>query len=85
MTAALAPYHVSPAIMQRILGDVGSALAVASRAGGVLGERLAHVARASFVSGMDLGRTVGPAVAVVGCVVALVTLPRKSSGSRGRT
>jgi len=79
MTAALAPYHVPAAIMQRILGDVGSALAVASRVGGSLGEQLSHVARAAFVSGMDLGLTVGAAVAVVGCIVALVTLPRKRS------
>ena len=79
MTAALAPYHVPTAIMQRILGDVGSALAVAARVGGALGEQLSHVARAAFVSGMDLGLTVGAAVAVVGCIVALVTLPRKRS------
>jgi EmrB/QacA subfamily drug resistance transporter len=85
MTTALAPYHVPPAIMQRILGDVGSALAVASRVGGALGEQLAHVARAAFVSGMDLGLTVGAAVAVVGCVVALVSLPRKPDGPGGRT
>jgi hypothetical protein len=80
MAAALAPYHVAPAITHRILGDVGSALAIASRVGGALGEQLAHVARAAFVSGMDLGLSVGAAVAVVGCVVALIALPRKRSG-----
>jgi hypothetical protein len=85
MTAALAPYHVPPAIMHRILGDVGSALAVASRVGGALGEQLAHVARAAFISGMDLGLTVGAVVAVAGCIVALVTLPHKPGGPGGRS
>ena len=61
MTGALASYHVPDAVMQTILGSLGGALGVAGRVGGVLGAELGHLARASFVSGMDLGLPPGRA------------------------
>jgi hypothetical protein len=53
---------------------------VAGHAGGILGAGLAHLARTAFVSGMDLGLTVGAAVAVAGCLLALAVLPSRPAG-----
>jgi EmrB/QacA subfamily drug resistance transporter len=75
--AAVAPYHVPQAVLTTITGSLGGALAVAGRVGGLLGAALAHLARAAFISGMDLGLTVGAAVAVAGCVLALALLPSR--------
>jgi hypothetical protein len=61
--------------MRTILGSVGGALAMAARAGGVLGAELATVARQAFVSGMDLGLVTGAAIALGGCLIALIALP----------
>jgi EmrB/QacA subfamily drug resistance transporter len=77
VTAALAPYHVPHAALTTILGSLGGALAVAGHVGGVLGAALAHLARAAFISGMDLGLTVGAAVAMAGCLLALALLPSR--------
>jgi EmrB/QacA subfamily drug resistance transporter len=77
VTAALAPYHVPQAALSTILGSLGGALSVAGHVGGVLGAALAHLARSAFVSGMDLGLTVGAAVAVAGCLLALSVLPSR--------
>jgi EmrB/QacA subfamily drug resistance transporter len=77
MTATLAPYHVPHQAMQTILGSIGGALEVAARAGGVLGTELGRAAREAFASGMDLGLVTGAAVALTGCVIALVALPGK--------
>jgi len=75
--AAVAPYHVTQSVLTTITGSLGGALAVAGRAGGLLGAALAHLARAAFLSGMDLGLTVGAGVAVAGCVLALALLPSR--------
>ena len=77
VTAALAPYHVPHAALTTILGSLGGALAVAGHVGGVLGAALAHLARTAFISGMDLGLTVGAAVALVGWLLALALLPSR--------
>jgi EmrB/QacA subfamily drug resistance transporter len=77
ITAAVAPYHVPHAIMTTIAGSVGGALGVAAHVGGVAGTELAQLARAAFVSGMDLGVATGAAVAVSGCLLALIWLPRR--------
>jgi EmrB/QacA subfamily drug resistance transporter len=77
VTTALAPYHVPQAALSTILGSLGGALGVAGHIGGVLGAALAHLARSAFVSGMDLGLTVGAAVAVAGCLLALALLPSR--------
>jgi predicted MFS family arabinose efflux permease len=79
VTAALAPYHVPPTVLNTILGSIGGALGVAAHVGGILGAALDHLARSAFISGMDLGLTVGAAVAVAGCLVALATLPSRAT------
>jgi len=80
MSSALAPYHVPGAITHAILGSIGGALEVAARAGGVMGVMLGQAARSAFISGMDLGLRTGAAVAIVGGLLALATLP----GQRGQ-
>ena len=77
VTAALAPYHVPAAVLTTILGSLGGALAVAAHVGGILGAALAHLARSAFISGMDLGLTVGAVVALAGALIALVALPAR--------
>jgi EmrB/QacA subfamily drug resistance transporter len=85
MTAALAGRHVPPAAMHAILGSVGGALAVAAQAGGAIGAALAHLARLAFMSGMDLGLTVGAAVAAAGGLLALVIMPSRPPTQAGPT
>jgi len=77
INAALAPYHVPPAAMQVIRGSLGGARQVASRASGPLGDELVHVAKAAFVSGMDLGLATAALVALGGCLIALTVLPAR--------
>jgi hypothetical protein len=57
--------------------SLGGALA-AARAGGSTGPPLVHLAKTAFISGMDLGLLTGAAVAVAGCLVALICLPAGS-------
>ena len=80
ITAALAPYHVPDAAAAAILGSLGGALEVAAHVGGILGAALAQLARSAFISGMDLGLTVGAAVALAGCLLALAFLPSRPAG-----
>jgi EmrB/QacA subfamily drug resistance transporter len=82
ITAALAPYHVPEAVMTTVRGSLGGALEVAARVGGTFGAGLAHLAREAFVSGMDLGLTVGAFVALGGCLIAVGMLP-SARGRRG--
>ena len=77
MTAALAPYHLPPAVHTVILGSVGGALEVAARVAGPAGVALARLARSAFISGADLGLRAGAAVAVAGVLVALAALPAR--------
>jgi hypothetical protein len=77
MTAVLAPHHVPSGVAQTITGSLGAALEVAGRIGGQLGAELAGAARSAFISGMDLGLLAGAGVAIGGCLVALVLLPRR--------
>lgn len=77
MTSALVPYHIPHAIENTILGSIGGAQSVAARIGGATAETLGHLARSAFISGMDLGLAVGAAVAAVGALVALLTLPSR--------
>ncbi len=80
MTPVLAHQHIPAAIHNLILGSVGGALAVAERVGGPLGAQLADVARRSFVSGMDLGLTVGSVIVGLAAFVVLVLLPNRGQG-----
>jgi len=77
MSDALAPYHVPAGLRHTILDSVGSALAVAERLGGMVGQMLAGAARSAFISGSDLGMFVAAMVAFSGCVIALVALPSR--------
>ncbi len=79
IAATLAPYHVPGAISQAVQGSLGAALEVAARIGGLPGTELAGAARSAFASGMDLGLLAGAGVAMGGCVVAVVLLPRQRS------
>jgi hypothetical protein len=60
-----------------VKNSLGGALA-AARAGGTTGPPLIHLAKAAFISGMDLGLLTGAVVAVAGCLVALICLPARS-------
>jgi len=77
ITASLAGRHVPAAAMTAITGSLGGALGVAGHIGGVLGAALAHLARAAFLSGMDLALVTGASVALAGCVLALAALPSR--------
>jgi hypothetical protein len=77
MTGALAGHHVNAPTLNVILGSVGGALAVAAHLGGFLGPLLAHLARAAFMSGMDLGLRTGAVVAGVGGLIALAVMPSR--------
>jgi EmrB/QacA subfamily drug resistance transporter len=68
MVTILAPFHVPHVAENAILGSLGGALAVAARVGGAGGLILARLARASFISGMDLGLRTG---AVITLAIAL--------------
>jgi hypothetical protein len=77
MSATLAPYHAPAGAYAAMRGSLGGALEVAARIGGQLGAQLANAAKDAFISGMDLGLLTGACVAISGCVVALVMLPRR--------
>jgi len=49
---------------------------------GQYGAELAGAAKAAFINGMDLGLLTGACVAIGGCVIALVVLPRRCSPKR---
>lgn len=83
MTSALAPYHIPHAIENVILGSIGGAQSVAARVGGSSGEMLSHLARSSFISGMDLGLAVGAAVAAAAALLALLALPARPPAETG--
>jgi EmrB/QacA subfamily drug resistance transporter len=84
MTTALAPHHIPQAIQNIILGSIGGALNVAARLGGQTGALLAHLARSSFLSGMQLGLLTAAIVALTGTVIALATIPGKAPATRRR-
>jgi len=80
ITARVAPYHVPATYLNMIRGSLGAALEFAARLPRTLGTEaaeLARVAREAFVSGMDLGLFVGAFVALGGCLIALIVLPRR--------
>ena len=77
MSEVLTPYHVPHAVKETILGSLGGALTVAAHLGSVTGTLLAAFARSAFISGMDLGLTVGAAVALAAAVLALFALPAR--------
>lgn len=76
MRSAIAPYHVPNSVAHTILGSIGGALSVAQNVGGTTGALLAHAARLAFISGSDLGLIPAACVALGGCVLALIVLPK---------
>ena len=82
MAPVLAHYTIPKAILSLITGSLGGALGVAQGVGGSLGAALGHLARASFVSGLDLSMTVGAVVVAVAAAVVAVVLPTRSTSRR---
>jgi EmrB/QacA subfamily drug resistance transporter len=78
VTAALAGQHVPAAAMTAIKGSLGGALDVAAKLPGAPAEALAHLARAAFASGVDLGMLTAAGVAAVGLLITLIWLPRRA-------
>jgi EmrB/QacA subfamily drug resistance transporter len=83
MTASLSGQHLPHAALTAIQSSLGGALAVAAHVGGTAGQLLAHLARTSFVSGMDLGLFTAALVALTGALLALAWLPGRPG--RGQT
>ena len=81
MGPPIAPYHLPGALSDSVLGSLGGALALAERVGGTSGRLLAALARSAFVSGMDLGLSVGAAVAAAGAALAFAGLPSRPPGA----
>jgi EmrB/QacA subfamily drug resistance transporter len=79
MVAALAQVPVPHAIENIITGSIGGALGVAAQVGGTMGRLLTEAARSAFLSGGDLGLFTAAMVVLAGCVLALVTVPRRPS------
>jgi EmrB/QacA subfamily drug resistance transporter len=79
LDASAAVHALPPTLQHTVLGSLGAALAVAERAGGVLGIELAGTARAAFMSGMSAALAIGSAVVLAGVIVALVVLPWRPS------
>lgn len=77
IAAVLAGRHIPAAAAHAITSSLGGALTVANRAGGATGALLAHDARASFMSGMQISLTVGALVALTGAILALTRLPSR--------
>jgi MFS transporter, DHA2 family, multidrug resistance protein len=78
MTASLAGQHLPHAVVTAIESSLGGALAVAVHLGPA-GQLLAHLARAAFVNGMDLGLVIAAVVALAGAAIALAWLPGRAS------
>jgi EmrB/QacA subfamily drug resistance transporter len=71
-------HHPMPAsVLHLITGSLGGALAVSGRIGGVLGVELASLAKAAFVSGLDLAVTVAAVVVAFAAVLVLAVLPNR--------
>ncbi|HUK68033.1 MAG TPA: MFS transporter [Streptosporangiaceae bacterium] len=77
MKAGLAPFRVPHVTDSTILGSIGGAQGVAAHLGGAAGALLGQLARAAFISGMDLGLRTGAAAALAGCALALAALPAR--------
>jgi hypothetical protein len=77
MSALIGHHAMPPAIHDLILGSLGGALQVAARIPGPAGTALAHAARQSFVSGMDLALLIACIVVAAAAGVVLLALPQR--------
>lgn len=83
MKSAIAGHAVPRSIDQLILGSIGGALGVAQHVPGKFGSELAHLARQSFISGMDLALLLAAGVIVVASLVVVTALPSRERPSSG--
>jgi len=83
LAPVLAHETMPPAVHHAILGSLGGALGVAQQIGGSLGTALSSLARAAFVSGLDLACLVGAAAVGVGALVVLALLPSRPGARPG--
>ena len=74
--------RVPPNVRGAIEGSLGGALAAAQRAPEGLGELLTRVARASFISGMDLALLIATGVIGLAALVVVLALPSWSPEQR---
>jgi EmrB/QacA subfamily drug resistance transporter len=81
MTTSLARVPAPHAIESTITGSIGGALGVADQVGGVMGRLLTQAARSAFISGADLGVFTGAMVVLAGCVLALITVPKRPAAA----
>ncbi|HKH88144.1 MAG TPA: hypothetical protein VKA05_04940, partial [Acidimicrobiales bacterium] len=79
MSAALVGRHVPVGVTHTILGSLGGALGVATRAGGATGALLSRAARTAFMNGNELSLGVGALVALSGALLVLLRLPSRTS------
>jgi EmrB/QacA subfamily drug resistance transporter len=77
LSALIGHHALPPAIRDITLGSLGGALQVAARVPGPTGTALAHAARRSFVSGMDLGLLIATIVVVAAASVVVLALPQR--------
>jgi EmrB/QacA subfamily drug resistance transporter len=77
MSAALTHVTLPSPVRHAILGSIGGALTVAGQAGGHLAQHLEITARSAFVDATSVGLTVGAAVTVAGCIIALIAMPTR--------
>jgi len=84
MLTSLAPFHLPSGIENDLLGSVGTALGMAAREGGMVGQTMAGFARSAFVSGMDLSLLTGALVAACAAALALLALPGRPLARRSR-
>ena len=78
LSPLLAGRGVPSSIAHLITGSLGGALQVASHVGGSLGGALTSVAKAAFVSGMDLALAVGAAVVFAAALAVVGLLPNRA-------
>ncbi|MEU1626509.1 MFS transporter [Streptomyces sp. NPDC020096] len=81
LTGPLTADSVPHGVRETILGSLGGALTVAEKLG-TAGAVLARLARAAFVSGMDLGLRTGAVVVLVAGVGAALALPARAKATR---
>jgi len=77
MGTALANAHqnIPAAVSHQITGSLGGAIGVAQSIGGPTANKLAHLAKASFMSGTQTSLAVGAGTALAGALLALWLLP----------
>jgi EmrB/QacA subfamily drug resistance transporter len=79
LSGVLALHHVPAQVTRTATGSIAAADGVAGRIGGTAGGELSSAAHAAFTSAMSSGMKVAAAVALVGALACLRTLPRRPS------